>query len=95
MATASIDDLASGKVAAGMGIVMGSPQTWRQAVQSDLDAVRGPVPVEAYNFALWPEGMPLNEALEALELFAREVAPGIKRTGPSAAPSGSVREEPT
>ncbi|MBI2936237.1 MAG: LLM class flavin-dependent oxidoreductase [Chloroflexi bacterium] len=69
---------------ARLGLVVGSPQTWRQAVQSHVDALRGPVPIGSYNFFLWPEGMPLNEALEALELFAREVAPGIRSRDPIA-----------
>lgn len=62
------------------GLLVGGPETWLATLQDDLEALTGPVPVGAYTFGLWPEGMPLADALTALEIFARQVRPWLAGT---------------
>ena len=57
------------------GELVGEPTEWIDAMRADLDALNGPVPFGGYTLGLWPEGMPLSDALSGLELFAREVLP--------------------
>ncbi|MBI2858915.1 MAG: LLM class flavin-dependent oxidoreductase [Chloroflexi bacterium] len=62
------------------GLVIGAPQTWLDTLQADLQALNGPVPVSGLTFTLWPEAMPLKDALQALDIFAQEVLPWLHST---------------
>lgn len=76
---------ADGRTVSTFGVVIGSPDDWRSAIQHDLTMLDGPVLVTGYTFGLWPEGMTLKEGLVALELFAKEIMPWLKSLRHSAA----------
>ena len=57
------------------GDLIGTPETWIAAMQADLEALSGPVPFTGWTVGLYPGGMPLRDALAALELLAKHVLP--------------------
>ncbi len=61
--------------------LIGSPDDWRAAIEADLAALDGPIPMAGYTLGLWPEGLPLTAALSALELFAAELLPWLHALG--------------
>lgn len=66
--------------------LIGSPEDWLAGIEEDIAALDGPVPFGGYTLGLWPEGMPLDEGIAALELFADRVLPAVqaRETGASA-----------
>ena len=57
--------------------LIGCPDDWRAAIEADRAALDGPIPMAGYTLGLWPEGLPLADALTALELFAAELLPWL------------------
>ena len=73
---------ASGASFATEGELIGTPEMWIEAMQSDIAALSGPIPFTAWTLGIRPEGMPLDEGLAALELFAAEVLPWVHQQEP-------------
>lgn len=64
------------------GELIGTPEMWIEAMQSDIEALSGPIPFTGYTLGIRPEGMSLSDGLAALELFASEVLPWVHRQDP-------------
>jgi alkanesulfonate monooxygenase SsuD/methylene tetrahydromethanopterin reductase-like flavin-dependent oxidoreductase (luciferase family) len=73
-----------GTVVVTQGELLGTPEDWLRAVEEDAAALSGPVPFGGYTLGLWPEGMPFEDGMTALELFAREVLPAVQARRPAA-----------
>jgi alkanesulfonate monooxygenase SsuD/methylene tetrahydromethanopterin reductase-like flavin-dependent oxidoreductase (luciferase family) len=58
--------------------LIGSPDDWLAAIEEDRAALAGHVPFGGYTLGIWPEGMPLAQGVEALELFAERVLPRLR-----------------
>jgi alkanesulfonate monooxygenase SsuD/methylene tetrahydromethanopterin reductase-like flavin-dependent oxidoreductase (luciferase family) len=68
-----------GKVYLFSDDLVGTPETWLEAMQADLEALRGPVPFAGWTIGLYPGGMPLHDGLSALSLLAEQVLPWARR----------------
>ena len=67
------------------GDLIGTPEIWLEALKADIEALRGPVPFTAWTLGFYPGGMPVKDALAALDLFAETVLPWAQSAMPETA----------